>query len=475
MQKGIPSLSFLTTRYVANNIVQFQEEISLLNTNSKESLLYHLIRGGLISDANILCLIDKHLEHLDFSYSPIRSRIRVSDESFRKMGGLLPHLRKLSLEGCKCISITTFEKMLRNCPSLYHLNLRRTILSEEAYEVIALSKPKLVHLQTNFELSDATAQYIAQLTSLVHLNLSSSKIQFKGIQEIIRSCRNIQVLVLDFLTIDSAELSEVIVSSLPLLTVLSMKSIQTTIHGDNLVEPILAAAHLEQFSISGVKTFTGYPFHKLEGQLKLTHLDISRSGVTDDNLESIFERCPFLEKLDINYCKELTGRLRWGQQLKEISLGNSMGEAVNSHVLQSNKNLLKFKYHKEQQFPDNFIFQTPASQHLQEVYVMCPGLDYSALVPLLEHSQHLKVLELCSLSDIPRSFLEQIATKCTQLVELNLSCGSFAVDVNWEELFPKFQSLQSLLLLSCYPDYSHLTEKYSFVQTHFHSANPPLS
>lgn len=45
MLKGIPSLSFLTTRFVANNILRFQEEISLLNTQSKENLLLHLIQG----------------------------------------------------------------------------------------------------------------------------------------------------------------------------------------------------------------------------------------------------------------------------------------------------------------------------------------------------------------------------------------------------------------------------------------------
>jgi hypothetical protein len=254
-----------------------------------------------------------------------------------------------------------------------------------------------------------------------------------------------------------------------------MRSIRTNIHGDSLVEPVLAAPHLEQLSISGITSFTGYPFYKLQGQLKLTQLDMSSTRITDGNLEVIFDRCPLLEKLEINYCRELTGSLQWGQQLKEISLGNSLGDFINRHVLACNKNLRSIRCHREEQFPDNFVFQTPLSHQLEEIYVMCHGLKVSALEPLLEDSQNLKSLELCSLSDIPSSFLECIAVKCPQLTALNLSCGSFATDVNWEHILPKFQNLQSLVLLSCYPDYSKLSQKYSFVQTHFQANPNPLN
>jgi len=360
--------------------------------------------------------------------------------------------------------------MLRNCPALYHLNLRRTILSEDAYKVIAECRSKLAHLQTNFELSDSTAKFIAQIPSLVHLDMSSSKIQCNGISKIVKSCRNIQVLILDFLTLDSVEISEVIVRSLPMLTVLSMRSVQTSVYGDSLVQPLLEASHLEQLSISGLKGFTGYPFHKANRQLRIHQLDVSRTGITDENLQTVFERCPALDKLDINYCKELTGRIEWTKQLKELSMGNLIGDALNSCVLSHTTNLHKFKCHKEKQYPDGFIFQTPASaSNLKEIYVMCHGLTCSSLLPLIEKCEQLRTLELCSLSDIPRSFLEHIANNCKHLVELNLSCGSFTADINWEDLLPKFQNLQSLLLLSCYPDYSYLTDKYSFVQTHFHT------
>jgi len=411
--------------------------------------------------------MDTYLEDLDFTIprSSPKQRLQLSSGAFEKLGTLLPQLRKLSLEGIKGITHPAFEKLIRNSPLLTFLNLRRTVLEEESYRVIAeCCAGRLVHLTCNFNVNATCAKHISQLSHLVELNLSGSKIQAPEIEEIVKGCPQIEILVLDYLTINSDSATKAIKDNCPNLINLSMRSITTNVHGDELVEPLLELKNLENFAITGVSSFTGHCFTKLTNPCKIKELAVSKTGVSDSSIQLILECCPYLENLEMNYCSDVKGVLEWGSNLKKISIGNQV--LVIQTVLRC-KSLEKFHCNREIDFPTNFVFDIPASPNLKEISVICHGLTSDQVKGLLKNVHGLKSLEMCSLSEISQNFLNDIAIHCTNLTELNLSNGSFGTDLNWKELFPRFQKLEKLILLSCFPDQTPISQEYSFVQTQF--------
>jgi Leucine-rich repeat (LRR) protein len=177
-----------------------------------------MVMNGLVADSNVLCLMDTHLENLDFAvpHSSPRQRLQLTNHSFDRLGDLLPKLRKLSLEGCKGLTLSAFEGILRGCPLIMSLNVRRTNLEEGAYQLVAENcANRLVQLSCNFNATDSCAKHIAALHNLVELNLSGSKVQAAGIEEIAAGCPKLRVLNMDFVTIHSASAMRAIAKCCP--------------------------------------------------------------------------------------------------------------------------------------------------------------------------------------------------------------------------------------------------------------------